>query len=176
MFFTFIWIIFMVYSVSGLFSLFPIFINVPWRWPLPSCAGSHQFTWFGNCQSCSPQSNWTAMPDFFCFLPPTSTTATSAGTNNHRRMSMYTCIPPQTMAPQPTTTMRATQHTARTTVALPHHQSNAPLERATFDGWRAVGCGEKTRNGLGLSPSENQHEVDQAELRDMVAVVACQGK
>lgn len=116
------------------------------------------------CQSCSPESDWTATPDLFCFLTSTTTAATSAATNEGRT-STHARIPWQMTAPRRTTATRATRRTAMTMAAqtevtrLWSMIDDAPLERAMFDGGRGFrqrGAREKdgewTETGSGSGP------------------------
>jgi hypothetical protein len=157
-FFTFVWFIFIVHSVSGYQKTFLIFSNFykcsmmvitaqlcgqPPLHPIWQLIRGYQ--------SRSPYSDRTATPDPFChFLPTSTTTATSA-----RTYHAWTTAP---------------RHTTSTRAWGPHdvlrrqwcnndgntdRQStiDAPIESATFDGGRSAGCREE---GLGLGLSEER--------------------
>jgi hypothetical protein len=180
MFFTFIWFIFIAYSVTRYqktFLTFSSFIGVPWRWSLLSCAGSHHFTQFGSWSGAAKvvhlKSGRTATPDLFrLFLP----NHLDNGNNDNNDVCRYeqrqnerarTCT--MMMAPRnqtaTTTTITTTENKRTRTRIHAHHNDNGTteeprwhgalmhrsIERAIFNG--EVGqrvWGRRTENGQAL--------------------------
>ena len=136
-------------DIRKLFSFSQIFINVPWWWSAPSCAGSHHFTQFGSWSGVAKVVHLKVIEQprrilFVSSFPPRQRQRRRRPQRPHAHTTHE-----QRHGTAHHTNKGTTWHTATPMVRQrwQHSMIAAPIESATFDSGRSAGCGEE---GLGL--------------------------